>query len=130
MIVVDSSVWIASFRGLRLPCVDALSAIQDLDAVLVGDLVLLELLQGARSDADAKRIRHGLTQFRVVEMLNAELAVSAAENYRKMRSRGITVRKTPDLIVATYCMERDHHLLHHDRDFAPFAEHLGLKLYG
>jgi predicted nucleic acid-binding protein len=127
VIVVDSSVWIAYFRGLDIPCVRALDAIGNTDLILVGDVVLLELLQGARSDADAKRIERLLLRFNVIGMLDPAVAVVAAANYRRLRALGITIRKTADLIIATFCIENDHDLLHNDRDFTPFAEHLGLR---
>ena len=127
MIVVDSSVWIASFRGLSLLCVEALDAIRDRNQIVVGDLILLELLQGARNEADAKRIERVMLRFRIENMLNSQMARVAATNYRHLRSRGATIRKTIDLIIATFCIENDHELLHHDRDFIPFAKHLGLK---
>jgi predicted nucleic acid-binding protein len=98
--------------------------------ILVGDLIMTEVLQGARDEAHAARIERGLRAFGVVRMLDDALAVQAARHYRALRTRGITVRKTIDLLIATFCIARGHTLLHDDRDFAPMADHLGLRVLG
>ncbi|ACK52591.1 PilT protein domain protein [Methylocella silvestris BL2] len=128
MIVVDSSVWIANLRDLDTRAVRALRSIEDPNEILIGDLILLEVLQGARSEAHAARIEASLRQFRIEPLLDAELAVHAAQNYRALREKGATVRKTIDLIIGSFCLARGHALLHDDRDFAPMAEHLGLRV--
>ncbi len=128
MILVDSSVWIAHLRGHRTPATAKLEEAVTREPLLVGDLILLEILQGARDDAHATRIERGLLQYVVVPLLDADLALRAARNYRKLRELGITIRKTADIIVATFCIEHRHALLHDDRDFAPMVEHLGLKV--
>ena len=96
------------------------------EPILVGDLILLEVLQGARDDLHAARIEHGLRRFEIVPLLDADLASRAARNYRRLRDMGITIRKTNDIIIGTFCIERRCSLLHDDRDFAPMEEHLGL----
>lgn len=128
MIVVDSSVWIARLRRLRTPAVARLDVIIDREDVVVGDLVLLEVLQGARDDAHAAQIARQLRRFRVVTMSNEALAVQAARDYRKLRDRGVTVRKTIDMIIGTFCIVHGHALLHDDRDFAPMERYLGLQV--
>lgn len=127
MIVVDSSVWIEFFRGLHTPGVTKLHAIRDPGQILVGDLVLLELLQGARGDAEARRIRSVMADFPSANMLNVDIAVVAASNYRRLRASGITIRKTIKVIIATFCIENEHEILYNDRDFQHFEEHLGLR---
>ncbi len=92
----------------------------------IGDLILLEVLRGARDEAHAARLEHELRQFQVLNMLDDALAAIAARHYRALRSRGVTIRKTADLIIGTYCIENGHALLHDDRDFEPMREHLGL----
>jgi predicted nucleic acid-binding protein len=129
MLVVDSSVWIANFRGARTEPVRKLAAYAPQSGVLVGDVVLLELLQGARSAGDAIRIERSLRNFAIVPMLSPDLAVEAAANYRLLRGLGITIRKLPDLIIGTYCIEHRHSLLHDDRDFEPMRIHLGLQVH-
>ena len=110
MIVVDSSVWIAHLRAEVTPATRMLHAIiaDDDDQILVGDLILLEVLQGARNEAHAVRIEHALRLFPVVPMLNGDLAVEAARNYRLLRGRGVTVRKTIDMIIGTFCSAFGH----------------------
>lgn len=128
MIVVDSSIWIAHLRDLATEPVRKLRALGDLALLLVGDLILLEVLQGARSPADALNLEREMRQFEIVSMLSPDLAVEAAANYRLLRSRGVTPRKTADLIIGTFCIEHGHTLLHGDRDFEPMRVHLGLQV--
>jgi predicted nucleic acid-binding protein len=128
VIVVDSSVWIAQLRGQTSPPVLRLQAcVRDSDEqILVGDLILLEVLRGARDEAHAARIERGLRSFPIKPMLNETIAVEAARNYRLLREQGITVRKTIDMIIGTFCLVGGHGLLHDDRDFEPLTAHLGL----
>ena len=130
MIVVDSSVWIARFRGTVSAAARKFEIIEhgDSDEILVGDLVMFELLQGARSDAHAAFIEERLRAFRVEPMLDDGLASIVARNFRFLRGRGVTLRKTADLIIATFCIERGHRLLHDDRDFHAVAQHLPLAI--
>lgn len=121
MIVVDSSVWIANLRDLDTKAVRLLRSIEDPDDILIGDLILLELLQGARSEAD-------LRQFRIERMLDEELAVLGSRHYRTLRDKGVTIRKTIDLIIGTFCLARGHFLLHDDRDLDSMALQLGLRV--
>ena len=128
MIVVDSSVWIAVIRGIATPQSMRMRAMANMADILLGDIVLLELLQGAQNEGHAANLQKRLSAFNVVSMLSPEIAIKAAENFRRLRSKGITVRKSADLIIGTYCMEHGHSLLHADRDFNPMAEHLGLRI--
>lgn len=128
MIVVDSSVWIDHLRDIDNSAVRALRSIDDPQDIIVGDLILLEVLQGARDEHHAAIIEQNLRQFRIESMLSSELAVQAARNFRLIRERGVTVRKTIDLIIGTYCIMHGHYLLHTDRDFQPMADHLGLRV--
>ncbi len=127
MIVVDSSVWIANLRGLDTLAVRKLrAAVDDENDLLIGDLILLEVLQSARDEVHADRIERNLRRYPVATMLDGSLAVQTARNYRRLRARGITVRKTIDMIIGTSCIAGNHVLLHDDRDFGPMADHLGL----
>lgn len=128
MIVVDTSVWINKFRGVETSAVRMLLDIADGTKILVGDVILLELLQGSRTEAQAQKIQRAMKTFAFDQMLNYRLAVAVARNFRTLRGLGFTVRTSVDLIVGTYCIENDHVLLHDDRDFVPMAEYLGLKL--
>ena len=126
MILVDSSVWIAHLRGSLTPAAAKLEAAVTFEPILVGDLILLEVLQGARDELGAARIERGLRRFEVVPLLDADLAPRAARNYRRLRDMGITIRKTNDIIIGTFCIERGCSLLHDDPDFVAMEAHLGL----
>ncbi len=127
MIVVDSSVWIAHLRDNATPEVRKLRALDQPDQILIGDLILLEVLQGALDERLANLIERQLRQFEIASMLSAALAPRVARNYQFLRDRGVTPRKTIDMIIGTFCIEGDHQLLHADRDFDPMVEHLGLR---
>ena len=127
MIVVDSSVWIDYFRGADTPQVALLDSYLGRTRVAVGDLIAAEVLQGVRADSEYKLVKKVFAGFPHLDLAGYELALKASENYRMLRARGITVRKTIDTLIATRCIEDDLTLLHADRDFVPFAEHLGLR---
>jgi len=129
MIVVDSSVWIDRLGGATTDAVNRLDRALDTELVCIGDIILLEVLQGARDDVHAKKLRRVMEAYRCLEMLNSNIAIRCAANYRFLRGKGITIRKTPDLIIGTWCIENRASLLHNDRDFAPMVEHLGLVEY-
>lgn len=128
MILVDSSAWIDYFNGIVTPETDYLDRILEDQLILVGDIMLAEVLQGFRKDEDFETARQALSSFQTVEMLNPGLAVQSARNYRSLRQAGITVRKTIDCLIATYCIENGVTLLHSDRDFEPFEALLGLSV--
>ena len=128
MIVADSSVWIGHFRGAESEACRKLYSIGLEEGLLVGDIILLEILRGARDARHARRMEDDLRRWDIVPMLGVALAIRAAENYRALRSLGITVRKAADLIIATYCLAHGHALLHNDRDFEPMCAHLGLRV--
>lgn len=127
MILVDSSVWIDLLNNVVTEPVRRLRALLPTTPLLIGDLILCEVLQGFRIEAQARLVERSLSRFEAVSLIDPELAVKAAANYRVLRRRGITVRKTIDVIIATYCIERGHSLLHSDRDFAPMERLLGLQ---
>lgn len=128
MILVDSTVWVDYFNGLENPQTDYLHNIVDKMPILIGDLILAEVLQGFRDDLDFEKARRILEKFIQVEMVNPVLALQSARNYRLLRHRGITVRKTIDSLIATYCIENEHDLLHNDSDFDGYEKHLGLRV--
>jgi predicted nucleic acid-binding protein len=111
VILVDSSVWITHLRGRTTPATIRLEAAAAREPLLLGDLILLEILQGARDDAHAAGIERALRHYAVVALLDADLAIRAARNYRTLRGLGIATRKTADIIIATFCIERHHALL-------------------
>ena len=126
MIAVDSSVWIDFLNGRNAPHVRRLRAALGADEIVVGDLMLCEVLQGLDSDRAAQEVETLLRRFEIVPMAGDAIAVAAARNFRSLRKRGITVRKTIDLLIGTWCIENRRPLLHNDIDFRPMARHLGL----
>ncbi len=127
MILVDSGVWIDYFNGRETPQTERLHDLLGVEPLGTGDLILTEVLQGFRSDSDYRTAKELLTSLAVFEMLGVENAVRSAEHYRTLRKRGFTVRKTADVIIATFCIVENHALLFSDRDFAPFVEQLDLR---
>jgi len=127
VIVVDSSVWIDYFNGVATPEVERLDALLGFTPVAIGDLILVEVLQGFRHDRDVATARELFGSMPLLAMLGSQNACKAAANDRTLRSRGITVRKTIDAIIATACIEANLPLLFSDRDFMPYVEHLGLE---
>ena len=126
MILVDSSVWIDYFRGKANLQTDRLDALLGSEPIAVGDLVLTEVLQGFDSERDFTQAKKLLTSLVIIEIGGQAIAIQAARNFRVLRAQGITVRKTIDTLIATRCIESGHTLLHNDRDFEPFVQHLGL----
>lgn len=126
MTVVDASVWIDYFNGRGTRETDLLERLVGTGRLLIGDLILAEVLQGFRSDFDFQRARRHFEAFECPAMVGRQIAVAAAQNYRTLRAKGVTVRKTIDAIIATFCIKHGHTLLHSDRDFDPFERHLGL----
>ena len=127
MLIVDSTVWIDYFNGQVNPYTDYLDRILDDQLILVGDLILVEVLQGFRNDVEFEQAQQALARFTQVGMVDSSLAIQSASNYRTLRGLGVTIRKTIDCLIATYCIVHDHSLLHKDSDFDPFEMHLGLK---
>lgn len=127
MILVDSSVWIDYFRGIVAPQTDRLDALLGVEPIATGDLVLTEVLQGFVTDRDFQQAKKLMLSLIVVELAGADMAVKAAINFRKLRAKGVTVRKTIDTVIATRCIESRLPLLYSDRDFDPFVKHLGLR---
>lgn len=128
MIVVDSSVWIDYLNKHQSDEAKVLDFLIGRERLLVGDIVLCEVLLGLRDEREARLVEKRLRWFDVVSMLDPDLAVQAAANYRRLRNVGVTIRKTVDLIIGTFCIEHGHELLHRDRDYEPMREHLGLKV--
>ncbi|RUO25523.1 VapC toxin family PIN domain ribonuclease [Aliidiomarina minuta] len=127
MILVDSSVWIDYFSGNDSAEADFLDRTLGHRAVAIGDLIFTEVLQGFRRDKDYKVAKSLLEELTVFELLGKEMAIQSADNFRKLRKKGITIRKTADVIIASYCIEHNLPLLFSDKDFQPFVEHLGLR---
>jgi predicted nucleic acid-binding protein len=108
VILVDSSVWTACLRGHQTLAAAKLEAAAGREPLLIGDLILLEVLQGARDDAHAARIERFLRQHVLVSLLDPDLVPRAPRNYRKLRDLGVTVRETVDIVIGTYCIAHGH----------------------
>ena len=128
MIIADTSAWIDFFRGVEAPHVASLENALLGNELFIGDLIIAELLQGARSEKSIKAINDVISKLTHVDMVGFDNARKSAANYRDLRSMGITVRKTIDMLIATYCIENNGLLIHNDRDFDPIEQHLGLKV--
>jgi predicted nucleic acid-binding protein len=128
MVIVDTTVWIDYLAGvvnLQTSWLDRELGRQELGLT---DIILCEVLQGIRGDTAFNQVRRDLLRFEVFDTGGVELALAAAANYRSLRRRGFTVRKTIDCIIASFCLAEGHWLLHRDRDFDPFEKHLGLRV--
>ncbi len=126
MIVVDSSVWVDFLNGRETDQVRLLKKILGVQQVGMPDLILTEILQGTKSEWDFNRVLRILRSMTPIETGGQDVAIEAARNYRRLRTMGITIRKTIDTLIATRCIIDGHELLYSDRDFDPFVEHLGL----
>lgn len=128
MLLVDSTVWVDYFNGYATPQCDYLESVVASMPILVGDLILAEVLQGFHHDADFEKAHQALGKFSMTGMVSPGLALQSARNYRYLRQTGVSVRKTIDSLIATYCIENDHELLHRDADFDGYEQHLGLRV--
>jgi predicted nucleic acid-binding protein len=128
MILVDSSVWIDYFNGRTTAKTDWLDSALGNEQIIVGDLILAEVLQGFQSDKDFKTARKLLLAFPFMAMVGQELAIKSALNYRFLRKKGVTVRKTIDVMIGAFCLNYQLKLLHDDRDFDPMEKYLNLKI--
>ncbi len=129
MIFLDSTVLIDYFNGKSNWQVEKLESILGKELVVIGDYVLTEVLQGFRSDKEFQKAKTILLSFPCFDIAGKEIAIQSAKNFRYLRKQGITVRKTIDVIIATFCIENNFTLLHNDKDFIPFEKHLKLQVY-
>jgi predicted nucleic acid-binding protein len=128
LVIVDSTVWVDYLKGLSTPEKAWLDREIPHRRLGLTDLILCEMLRGAPSEAKAADVLRELQRFEVFDTGGVAIAIAAARNYRILRSRGQTVRTTIDCVIATFCLLGDHALLHHDRDFDPFEQVLGLRV--
>ena len=128
MVIVDTSVWIDALRGVPNRQSLWLKGSVSRRDIGLTSLVLCEILQGVISDREFRDFRQDLLQFPVFETGSVDLAIKSAQNYRTLRQKGFTIRRTIDCIIATFCIENGHELLHNDRDFDAFEQHLNLRV--
>ncbi len=127
MILVDTSVWIDYFNGRINRHTNKLEEILATEQIIMGDIILAEILQGFRNDSDFNKAKKALGYLTCYSLSNEEIAIKSAENFRFLKKKGITVRKTTDMLIGTYCIENRIKLLHNDKDFLPLQE-LGLQM--
>jgi predicted nucleic acid-binding protein len=128
VVIVDTTVWVDYFQGVENPETEWLNAELDRQRLGLTDIILCEVLQGVRDDVVAKEVERRLLNLEVFDTGGVAVAREAARNYRALRSRGHTVRKTIDCLIATFCLRGQHSLLHRDRDFDPFEQFLELSV--
>jgi predicted nucleic acid-binding protein len=128
MVIVDTTVWIDYLGGVASAETAWLDREMGLQSLGMTDLILCEVLQGVRRDTSFHQIKHQLLRYSIFNSGGADLAIASAANYRYLRARGITIRKLVDCVIATFCIENGHTLLHNDRDFEPFEQRLGLRV--
>lgn len=126
MILADTGVWIDYFNGVESVQTDFLDTALVDDTVALGDVIYLEILQGFRTDKDYNAARKVLKLLPVFDLLGADMVETCARNYRSLRKKGITIRRTTDVVIASFCIEHRLPLLYADRDFSPFEKSLGL----
>jgi len=128
MVIIDTTVWIDYLRGALNEHTEWLDRELSRQRMGLTDLIVCEVLQGIRSDTAFAQVRLDLTRFEIFNTGGTDMAIAAARNYRSLRKRGATVRKTIDCLIATFCLEAEHRLLHRDRDFDLFEQYLGLRV--
>jgi predicted nucleic acid-binding protein len=126
VILADTSIWIDYFRGIKSAGTDRLNDLLDEDRVATGDLIIVELMQGFKTPHHAAAAKRIISRLHYFDLAGEDIAFKAAANYRYLRQKGITVRKTIDIIIGTFCIENNVTLIHNDRDFDPMAKYLGL----
>jgi len=128
VIVADTSAWIDYFKGVSAPHTDVLDLELSRNRIITGDLIIAEFLQGFKEERDYQEAKHIMDSLEYRDFVGREIALAASQNYRFLRKNGITVRKTIDVIIATFCIENDFELIHNDRDFDGIEEKLGLRV--
>jgi len=126
MIVADTTVWIDYVNGVIAPHTNILDYELQHSRIVTGDLIIVEFLQGFRNEKDLKKAKEIMESLEYYDFVGKENAIIAAQNFRKLRKNGITVRKTIDVLIATFCIENGFELIHNDRDYEPMEKYLGL----
>ena len=128
MIVADTSAWIDYFNGIIAPHTNRLHEDLAEERIIIGDIIIIELLQGFRADTEYRTVSTLIDSLEYRDFMGKDMAIKAADNYRYLRKKGITVRKTIDVIIASFCIDNGYYLIHNDKDFDPFEKHLGLQV--
>ena len=128
MILADTSIWIDYFRGIKSRKTDLLNSLLDEERIATGDLIIAELMQGFRTKKQIYIAFNIINHLEYFDLVGKEIAIKAAINYRELRKKGLTIRKTIDTLIGTFCIENGIMLLHNDKDFDPMVEYLGLQV--
>ena len=128
MILVDTSVWIDYFNGIINRKTNNLDTILGNDIVITCDIILTEILQGFRNDKDYRIAKKYMDLIYYYQFINKDISIKAADNFRFLKKKGITIRKTTDILIGTFCIEYNIPLLHNDKDFEPMEKYLDLKV--
>ena len=129
MIVVDTSAWIEFLNGTGHTIISDLEHALDNELICLGDLIYCEVLQGIKSKKELNKVKSLFGTLHKDAVGGFDICERASENYKYLRSLGVTVRRTIDIIIGTFCLENGHEIIHNDRDFASMEEHLGLRSY-
>lgn len=128
MIVVDTSAWIDYVNGIEGFHTQLIDYELEHSRIITGDIIITEFLQGFKSQKDFNRAKEMMELLEYHDFLGKDIAIKAANNFRILRKNGVTIRKTIDVIIATFCIENDYELIHNDKDFNAMEEILGLKI--
>ncbi|HBA84005.1 MAG TPA: VapC toxin family PIN domain ribonuclease [Verrucomicrobia bacterium] len=128
MVIVDTSAWIEFFQNANSEVAQKVDQALEQDLIGIGDLIYCEVMQGLYHAEQQDRISKLLLSLPQFEMVGFQIAAKSASNYRRLRTKGVTIRKTIDVLIGTFCAENGHHLIHNDRDFDLMASHIGLKV--
>ena len=128
MILVDTSVWVDYFNGIINRKTNNLDTILGNDIVITCDIILTEILQGFRNDKDYRIAKKHMDSIYYYQLINKDISIKAADNFRFLKTKGITLRKTTDILIGTFCIEYNIPLLHNDKDFEPMEKYLDLKV--
>lgn len=129
-LLFDSSVWIDFFRNENTPEVELLTSyIENDDPIVLAPIIIQEVLQGIRDDAQFKKVKDIFSYFSVLQISPVAAAFGAAELYRSLRKKGATIRKSNDCLIAFYAIEHSIPLVHRDSDFDIIAKYSKLKVW-
>jgi hypothetical protein len=128
MMVVDTSVWIDYVNGVCTAQTDILDRELKQDRVVTGDLIIVEFLQGFRDNKQFQQARKLMDSLEYYDFIGKDMAIKAAQNFRLLRKKGVTIRKTIDVLIATFCIEHGFELLHNDKEYEQMEKILGLRV--
>ncbi len=127
--VIDTSVWISYFNSVKDNNAETVNKMIDADEIIVLSVILQETLQGIRENQIFELTKELMLSYKYIKIDHIYSALKAAELYRFLRQKGITVRKPNDCPIASICIENEIYLFHNDKDFDNIAKYTSLKIY-